>query len=1005
MPTGERLGAVVVDEDAPRSGAAKPDVDGISAPLLIGREDELDRLGQVLTNAAALVLIEGEAGVGKSRLLDEFLSSPTGTTHSVLTTVCPPLREPYTLGPIVDAVLATGVDTVANLRLSGLAGALRPLFPEWAEHLPPAPEPAEDASVSRHRVLRALAELLDKLGVNLLVVDDAQWSDDATREFLLFLAERDGQGPSLVVAYRPEDLIGDPWLLRLSGRLRPHRSRLRLVLDPLDQSETAALASSMLANQQVSDEFAQHLHARTEGLPLAVEESVRLMARRGDLVRRDRGWKRLPLDEIVVPPTVRDTVLEHASRLDGRTQSVLRAASVIADPISEGLLLQISELPAEEFNAGLTEALAHRLLHQRTGLRVSFRHVLAGRAIYDAIPERERRSLHARAGHVLETVAPRPLAQLANHFRLAGDGERWSRYAELSADVALETGDETTAGTLLHDVLTNGPVPAEQMCVLVDKMPFGSFTGSDRLRDLAAAVRRVLDRGVADATVAANLRFQLARILNDMEEFDEAHAELERALPHLDRRRAAPAVAMMVLGWPRGRTPASRHLTWLDRAAEFARSLGPSDRLRVAAGRAAALLQLGDPRGWAEAAYIPPAAHAARDRRIVTVGHLNVGDAAMRWGRYADSRRWLTNGHRLAVEYEQFKIRDLIDSTQLHVDWFTGSWEGLAERAAALANKADFHPVSRVEPIMISGLLRMAAGDLVQAAREIELAVAGARDAGAWDTVAEAVATLVQIRLRAGRLDEALDISRDPCDVIAEKGVWLWGTDVVPARVQALLAVGAVTDAQDLVAAFAQGLRGGQLPAAPQAAVVDCRALLAEASGEYDSAAGLFAQAATAWAALPRPYNAALSRERQARCLIRADAVADGLDLLTDVLGALSSLPASHDVDRVARTLRAHGRVVPRVWRGGRKGYGSNLSPRELEVVALATEGRTNREIADALHRSHHTVASQLKSAMRKLGVSSRAALSARAIAMGIAHARPGPTAGPAIEPGTASSD
>lgn len=985
------------------SGATDPDVGQVAAPLLIGRDEELARLGQVLADTSALVLIEGEAGVGKSRLLDEFLSSPAGTDHSALTAVCPPLREPYTLGPVVEALLATDVDTVANLSLSGLAGALRPLFPEWAEHLPPAPEPAEDASASRHRVLRALAELLDKLGVNLLVVDDAQWSDDATREFLLFLAERHGQGPSLVVAYRPEDLAGDPWLLRLSARLRPHRARLRLVLAPLDPAETAALASSMLANQQVSDEFAQHLHAHTDGVPLAVEECVRLMARRGDLVRRDRGWKRLPLDEIVVPPTVRDTVLEHASRLDRSTRSVLRAAAVVADPIAEHLLVQISELPPAEFSAGLAEAVAHRLLHQRGDLRVAFRHMLAGRAIYDAIPERDRRRLHERAGRVLETVTPRPLAQLAKHFRHAGDGRRWARYAELSADVALETGDETTAGALLHDVLTNGDVPAEQMCVLVDRMPFGSFTGPDRLRDLAATVRRVLTRGRLDPGVEASLRFQLARILNDMEEFDGAHAELERALPHLDRQRASPAVAMMVLGWPRGRSPAARHLTWLDRAAEYAPSLEPSDRLRVAAGRAAALLQLGDQRGWAEAAHIPPAARTARDRRIITVGYLNIGDAAMRWGRYAEAGRWLATARRLAVEYEQVRIRDLIDSTQLHLDWFTGAWDGLAERAAALADTDDFHPVSRVEPIMIGGLLRMAAGDLVQAAREIERAVAGARDAGAWDTVAEAVATLVQIRLREGRPGEALAISRDPCEVIAEKEVWLWGTDVVPARVQALLAVGAVPQAQDLVDAFARGLGGGQLPA-PQAAVRECRGLLAEAAGGYGSAADLFARAAAAWSALPRPYSAALARERQARCLIRAGAVSDGLDLLTGVLGGLSSLPASLDVDRVARTLRAHGRPVPRVWRGGRKGYGPDLSPRELEVVALAAEGRTNREIADALHRSHHTVASQMKSAMRKLGVSSRAALSARAIATGLVS-EPGTATGPAAESATATGD
>lgn len=140
---------------------------------------------------------------------------------------------------------------------------------------------------------------------------------------------------------------------------------------------------------------------------------------------------------------------------------------------------------------------------------------------------------------------------------------------------------------------------------------------------------------------------------------------------------------------------------------------------------------------------------------------------------------------------------------------------------------------------------------------------------------------------------------RQSGEVVAEKGVWLWGADLVPARVQALLAVGATAQAQDLVDAFARGLPTGRLPA-PRAAVLDCRGLLAEAAGDHASAAGLFGRAAAAWAALPRPYGAALSRERQAGCLIRAGAVPEGLDLLTDVLDGLSSLPASLDVDRVA---------------------------------------------------------------------------------------------------------
>jgi DNA-binding NarL/FixJ family response regulator len=141
----------------------------------------------------------------------------------------------------------------------------------------------------------------------------------------------------------------------------------------------------------------------------------------------------------------------------------------------------------------------------------------------------------------------------------------------------------------------------------------------------------------------------------------------------------------------------------------------------------------------------------------------------------------------------------------------------------------------------------------------------------------------------------------------------------------------------------------------------------------------LFDRAAAAWQAAPRPYDALLARERQGSCLLRHDRDA-GVALLTKVLGGLSALGASRDADRVARTLREHGVETRRVWRGGRRGYGDRLSPRELEVVRLVVAGRTNREIAQALFRSPKTVDTQLNSAMRKLGVSSRTALAVSAI-------------------------
>jgi predicted ATPase len=321
----------------------------------VGRGRELTALCGALSRQPAVVLVEGEAGIGKSRLVREFLTSPDAQRHRSLVAVCPPFRQPYTLGAVVDA-LRQATDSVAGLGLSALAGALRPLFPEWAADLPPMPEPVEDATASRHRLFRALVELLDCLEIALLVVEDVHWADDATLEFLLFLVSRQPQQVNLVVSYRPEDVAADSLLLRLTSRIPVDATALRLTLEPLDVTETEGLVSSMFSGAHVSMQFAAFLHQHTGGIPLAVEESVRLMYDRADLARRDGAWVRHRLENIVVPPTIRDAVLERARRLDPDAHLVVRSGAVIAEPADDVTLLAVTGLPDGRGQAGLAEA-------------------------------------------------------------------------------------------------------------------------------------------------------------------------------------------------------------------------------------------------------------------------------------------------------------------------------------------------------------------------------------------------------------------------------------------------------------------------------------------------------------------------------------------------------------------------------------------------------------------------------------------------------------------------
>ncbi|MFG1941789.1 AAA family ATPase [Nonomuraea sp. NPDC048826] len=966
---------------AATSGAGAPRL--MAVPAFVGRESELAACRRALAGEPAIVLVEGEAGVGKSRLLRELLST---RTDRGLVAYCPPFREPHTLGPVVDAV-RQAVGSVAELGLSALAGALRPLFPEWADGLPPAPEPPGDAPAARHLLFRALDEVLDRLGVSVLAVEDAHWADEATLEFLLFLAARHPLRTSLVVTYRPDDVPQTSLLLRLSSRLPA--TGLRLALEPLDVARTGALVSSMLDDEPVSPGFAQLLHRHTDGVPLAVEESVRLMYERADLTRRNGEWARRKLARIDVPPTVRDAVLERVARLRPAARAVLQAAAVLSAPADEATLAALVRGPGEHPPDGpglpdapldgLAEALACGLLRDDGG-SLSFRHVLASRAVYEAIPSPRRRAMHLRAGRALASRTPSPVSQLARHFREAGDVAAWRRHAERAACLALAAADEAGAASLLYDLITHPAAPPADAARLVAEIPFSSFTGDDRFQGLVRSLRSALEPGRLSLRDAAETRCQLGRVLLIMEEIEAGRAELRKAVAHLPPGSLSAVRIMTYLGWPRDPfTPASTHLRWLRRAAAATESVPATERLNLLVERATALLMLGEEEGWAETPRLTREPADAEEAREVGKALLNLGDAAVRWGRHADAARFLARAELITERHRFLRYRDVILATRLHLDWHEGRWRGLADRAAGLLDNDAVQPVTRLEAILVAGLLRGAAGD-AGAEERLAHVLAESRRYGAVELLAEPAAALGELLLARGATGQALQVTDEPVRQVAEKGIWLWAVDLAPARVRALADAGRPDEAGDLVDAFAAWLSGRDAPSAA-AGLVLCQAILAEVrAGPVEAAAG-YGRAAEAWQRLPRPYDALLAQERQVACLLAAGDTETALPLARRVLQGLTALGARAAAERVAALLREHQVEV----RGrGRRGYGDQLSPRELEVVRLLATGRTNREIAAVLSRSPRTVAAQVNSAMRKLGVNSRTALAVAAVEAGL---------------------
>ena len=926
-----------------------------------GRERELAALARALSSPPAVVIVEGEAGIGKSRLLREFFASQPAR---ILVTGCPPVRQPFTLGPIVEAVR----QDKPPAGLTGLAGALRPLFPEWSAALPPALEPAGDPHAARHQLFRALAELIARIDVTVLVIEDVHWADEATLDFLLFLTGRQPQPVSLVLTIRPEDVPEGSQLLRLTSR----GTATRLALAPLDVAETASVVSSMLGDEPLSDAFATFVHEHTDGVPLAIEEAVRLMCERADVTTRDGRWMRKPMRDIRVPPTIRDAVLERAARLGPRARGVLDAAAVLGGPSDDATLAAVTMLPPAAVTDGLTETVTSGLLADH-GRGVAFRHALAARAVYEAIPPPRRRALHLRAGRVLETVAPYADAVLTRHFREGGDSAAWCRYGERAAEIASASGDEASAAAIRHELVTRGDLPAADLVRVADGISFTALADRAKLLDLCVALRQAVVPEL-DPVVEGGLRLQIGRTLSAMDDRGEARHELERAVGLLQAEPGLLFRAMIQLAYQDISGDERACLEWLKRAEELTCSIS-FDRVRFLVDRATIMSISGDPGAWSAAAQIPDTAQSAAERAQIARGNLNLGSSAIASGRYAEARQRLSRAQSLAKRHHYQRVHDMVRTNLLRLDWYTGAWDGLAERAQALAaNDHDLQPLTRLEATVIAALLQAASGDLDDAEATLLRALSEYRvllDITGMVCAAE----LARMRVSAGRIDEAIEVTEDAIRVATADAKWPAAGDLVPARVGALLAAGRPDDAASLVSTFERGVRGHDAPGL-QASLTLARALLAPPG---EPAAHQFAAAAEQWSALPRPYEALLARERQARCLLDCGQQEAGLALLTEVWRELRELGALTAAERVAGSLLDHGVRAPRTWRGGSRGYGHRLSPREAEVVRLVISGGTNREIAAQLCRSPKTVANQLNSAMRKLGVSSRAALAVRA--------------------------
>ncbi|WP_409463637.1 ATP-binding protein [Amycolatopsis sp. GA6-003] len=942
----------------------------MGAPALVGRGEELRALAAAAVRPPSVVLVEGEAGVGKTRLVAESLRCRELAGRRVLSGCGQAMREPFPYGAVLEALRDAGRYLPDARPLTGVAGALRPYLPELGSHLPETPPSLGDRRADQHRLFRAVREVLEALGPVLLVVEDLHWCDDGSRRLLRFLTAEPPRDTSLLLTYRGEEMPD-------GNAFRPAAGATNLLLElrPLDTEQTRLLASELLGGT-VSAEFAALLHERTGGIPFVIGEMVRTLDAQ-TAAHADRLTVRRVLDGVGVPARLREAVLERLSGLPVPARRITETAAVLGVPASAQLLGALAGLPPQRARQALVLALERHALVELADFHYGFRHALAQQAVYRTIPGPDRQELHKRAVSLLRRQNPAPMAQLARHSRKAGALADARRYAEAAADAATSAGDLATATDLLCTLLSDPGLDSSDVDRMAVKLSELANYGTAQ-HEVASALERLLSDDRLSRTHRGQIRLSRGLLLiRQAGSIEAARTQIELAVHDLGHRPDLAGRGIAVLGQPWfGATPVAEHLRWLDRADEVVANT--TDRtlvLTLLANSLPSRLQIGDPDALAAMDAVSTAVSSAEQQRQLARLHANVADACAWIGHHRRAGSMVRSAIELASDCGAPYLIGIARSTGVHTDWLTGRWDGLDDKARALLSEhRELLPMSG-ELSLVLGLLATAHGERDRAAAHFA-AVGPDEPENAVTPVVLAAHAGIASMLLSHSDDEAAAARADRgLELLRAKGNWAWSGELLPVAVEAYCRVGRTGAAAALVDEAEREVRRLDAPLAAVALLV-CHGVLSAHHGDHAHAAKFFHEAGEGYDRLPAPYPAALAREQLARSRL-AMGEPGAAEAFPDLAEVFARLGATRAAARCRHAHRATGAVAPS--RRGRRGYGNELSPREQDVARLLADGHTNREIAEVLFLSRRTVEQHVASVLRKLKVASRGELATAA--------------------------
>jgi DNA-binding CsgD family transcriptional regulator len=945
---------------------------------LIGRSDELALLDEVLIGAmqgeARFAFVSGEAGIGKSRLIQEVATSADDRGFLVLEGSAAEFELELPFGIFTDALdayLRTLDEGAIDRLATDSRGELAAVFPALGGLVDAVEQPI--SATERFRVYFAVRDLLERLAVRhplALFLDDAHWTDSASLELLQLLVRRPPEaGVAVVLAARSAH--GDPKALEVNRVLQGADGVMSVELGPLRRDDVEC----MLGGTHGVDVAALHEHSG--GNPFYALELVEM--HRSGLVLEEEAPSAGN-----VPDAVSRAIGIELDELSSTARACIDAAAVLGDPFDVDLVAAVSGT-GDAVWVSIDDLLAKDLV-RTTGVprRYRFRHPLVRSAVYLACKASTRFGYHRSAAHVL-TARGAPATATAVHLEQAAE------HGDLVAVAILREAGRKVAN---HAPVAAAGWFAAALRLLPASSPAGDRVGLlTSLADAEAVTGRFpqahntleqaieLAAGFNDES-RVSLIVRCSEIDQLLGHHNEARARLQHAYDELVEVDSAVAVSLLISLCSASLYLAEHEamLEWGGLAVEAAERIGDEALIAAAlaaytagaafAGRIDVATELHDRAtrivdALADEAIVPrldaltnlTTAELYLDRHVQGCDH---GERALALARTSGQTQLLPIltpilGTSLAMAGEMRQSADVLDD---------------AIEAARLAGNAQglcLNLFNRALTAVVVGDLDTALG---AGAESVELA----RSVDNGVITAFAGAILSQAMLEEGDAAGALELLLESVggeEIPLLAGGWRAHFFELLARIYlrlgyfdlAAATVGRVRHLADEIGLDLPGLMADRAGAA--LALADARAqdamVLSLSAVKRSERIGACAHAATSHALAGRALSAAGHREEAIAHLERA---ADGFD----------AMGATRYRDQAETELRSLGATVPRrVRRGDGSGAGvGSLTGREREVADLVVDRRTNREIAEALFLSTKTVESHLRNVFHKLAVSSR---------------------------------